>query len=381
MDNFFALIVGVGGADIPETVKDAQAICDVLITKGAYHPHNTFFLTEDKSTKDSIINAFDEIIKKSAETPDSTVFIYYSGHGQRFPKPSEKKFDYYLITYGADNNDKEKTMLNGNIFSEKIEKIKANRILVLLDCCYAGGIKTEGLKIKGEEKFLYSNRALQEKLKSGRGRVFVSSCDDNETSVILPNSKNSLFTEVALEVLNGLITPDEEYVRVIDLIHHVLITVPKKIKKYNHNQNPLLTEGTDLNHKYYVCKNGNWQPPTPPLTKTLKQLDIDPKEKTSDFDLSNFDDLSNNDKNIVNNFFKQINLEKDIETEFKVDFINEVGGLKNLKRINGKINTIKFDKTIRKTKYINTESILNTINKQIEDQLKLDFIKNYKNKI
>ncbi len=87
MDNFFALIVEVGGTDIPKTVKDAEAIRDVLITKGIYNPNNTFFLTEDKSTKDSIINAFDEIIKKSAEEPDSTVFIYYSGHGQRFPMP------------------------------------------------------------------------------------------------------------------------------------------------------------------------------------------------------------------------------------------------------------------------------------------------------
>jgi len=165
MDNFFALIIGVGGTDIPETVKDAEAIYDVLISKGAYNPNNTFFLTEDRSTKVSIINAFDEIIKKSAETPDATVFIYYSGHGQRFPTPSKKKFDYYLITYGADKNDKEKTMLNGNIFSEKVNKIKANRILVMLDCCYAGGMKNEGLKIKGDEEVVYSNRALQEKLK------------------------------------------------------------------------------------------------------------------------------------------------------------------------------------------------------------------------
>lgn len=381
MNNFFALIVGVGGTDIPETVKDAAAIRDVLITKGAYNPDNTFFLTEDKSTKESIIHAFDEIIKKSAETPDSTVFIYYSGHGQRFPKPTEKNFDYYLITYGANKSDKEKTMLNGNIFSEKVGKIKANRILVMLDCCYAGGMKKEGLKIKGEEEVAYSNKALQEKLKSGKGRVFISSCDDNETSVILPGSKNSLFTEVALEVLNGIISPDEEYISVIDLIHHVLKTVPKKIKEFNHNQNPVLTDVKDLNYEYYVCKNGNWQPPTFPIKITLNHLNIDPDKETSDFNFTNFNDLDSKNMGVVNNFFEQINLQKDIKSEFKFDFIKEIGGMENFYEINGKIKGIKFNELVQVIKNVDTKSILNTINKQIEYQAKFDFIKNYKHKI
>ena len=379
MDNFFALIVGVGGTDIPETVKDAKAIHNVLITKGAYNPHNTFFLTEDKSTKDSIINAFDEIIMKSSETPDSTVFIYYSGHGQRFPNPSENYFDYYLITYGADKNDKEKTMLNGNIFSEKIGKIKANRILVMLDCCYAGGIKNEGLKIKGEEKVVYSNRALQEKLKSGKGRVFVSSCDDNETSVILPKSKYRLFTEVALEVLNGLFSQNREYVSVLDLIYYVLNEVPNRIEPYNHNQNPILTEAKNLNHKYYVCKNGKWKHEDSAIKTNLANLEITIDEET--LDVSDIDNLASEDKDAIDSFIKKMNLEEsDIQADLKIDLINNIGGIKNLKKLNTKFRSINPEK-VHPLQSIEIENVLNNVNEQIDVESKLQFIKNYKHKI
>lgn len=284
MNNFFALLIGVGGIDIPETIKDAEAIRDVLKTKGAYEPDNIFFLTKENSTKDNIINAFDKLIEKSAETPDSTVFIYYSGHGQRFPGVSGKSFDYYLITHGADISKKEGTMLNGDIFSDKVERIKANRVLVMLDCCHAGGMKKEKLKIKGE-KAIYSNRALQEKLKSGKGRVFVSSCDDDEESVILPNSENSLFTEVVLEVLNGLFSQSREFVSVLDLVYHVLNEVPERIQPYNHEQNPILTEAKNLNHKYYICKNGRWKKEKAKINAYLEDMDVtEDIELVDDFD-------------------------------------------------------------------------------------------------
>lgn len=379
MDNFFALIIGIGGKDIPETVTDAEAINNVLITKGAYNPKNTFFLTEYKSTKDNIINAFDEIIKKSEETPNSTVFIYYSGHGQRFVEKSSDKFDYYLITHGADKNNKEKTMLNGNIFSDKIEKIKANRVLVMLDCCYASGMKNNGLKIKGEEDVALSNRALQEKLKSGKGRVFVSSCDDNETSVILPNSQNSLFTEVALEVLNGLFSQDREYVSVLDLIYHVLNEVPKRIQPFNHNQNPILTEAKNLNHKYYICKNGELESNVLSIKASFQNLNITKDEKS--LELYDFDDLTTEDKEVFNNFINKINLDgNNIQPDFKVDLINEVGGIKNIYNINEKLDNINFKK-VYPIQSINVENVLNTINEQINLETKLQFIKNYKHKI
>jgi hypothetical protein len=379
MENFFALIIGVGGTNIPETVGDAKAIHDVLAdySKGAYEPVNTFLLTENKSTKSEIIKAFDEIIEKSSR--DSTVFIYYSGHGQKFLNPTTNAYDYYLITHGANRDNKEDTMLNGNIFSDKVAQIKAGRLLIMLDCCYAGGMGT--LKIKDGETEPLSNKGLHEKLQGGKGRVFISSCDDDETSVILPGAVNSLFTAVALEVLNGFFSQNREYVSVLDLIDNVLKKVPQRIAKFNHSQTPILTAAEGLNHKYFVCKNGEWNQPVSPLTITLKELNIGHTEETPNMDVANFEGLDTDDKDIVNKFFKQMNLENNVQTKDKIGFINDVGGLKNFKEINKKINKIKFNGTAHGIRRIDTKNILNVINEQIDEQNKLDFIKNYKNKI
>lgn len=381
MNNFFALIVGVGGNGFTETIKDAEAIRTVLTTRGAYDPANTFFLTENNSTKLKVIDAFDQLIKKAEQTKDATVFIYYSGHGQRY-KTQDNEFDYYLKTHGADENDKENTMLNGDIFSEKVDKIKAERVLVMLDCCYAGGIKNDALKLKGAEEIEYSNRALQEKLSAGKGRVFVSSCDDNETSVILPNAENSLFTEVALEALKGLITPpDEEYVSVIDLIHHVLKTVPKKIKKFKHNQNPILTEVKDLNYEYTICKNGNWQTAASNSSISISALEKGPTINNITPNITHINDLEHNDKQIVNSFFKQINTKNIINNEVKIDFINKLGGIENFKIVNEKLNDLELIKSSKKTKIKINKDVINMLAKTINQTEKIEFIKNYKYKI
>ncbi|WP_332737607.1 caspase family protein [Flavihumibacter sp.] len=375
MDNFFALIIGVGGTDIPETVKDAEAIHNVLTTKGAYNPLHTYYLTDHKSTRDNIINAFDEIIKKSEETIDATVFIYYSGHGQRFPIATSNDYDYYLVTYGGDYNNKEKTMLNGDIFSEKIENIKAKRILVMLDCCHAGGIKKGGLKTKGGEMTMCSNRTLQEKLKSGKGRVFVSSCDDNETSVILPNAKYSLFTEVALEVLNGFYSPLREYVSVLDLIYHVLIEVPNRIQKFKHHQNPILTEAINLNHKYHVCKNGEWKPRDyfqETITEQSKKASLE-----ENYDKNNFEEYIQKNKPGLDDIYKSIDKERVHKINPKSDLINEIDSNKGWSKKLGSTSNDK-DKTKQSTEVNNNSK---TVKEEYDADKMLDFIKNYLHKI
>jgi hypothetical protein len=257
MENFFALIIGVGG-DLKATIADASSIYNLLIdpNKGGYDSNNVYYLINEESTKDNILLAFDNIIKKTKAIENATVVIYYSGHGARYENKNQE-YEYYLKIYGSDKTKKEETMLNGNLFSKKVNKIKSEKLLVLLDCCHAAGIQENELIIKGDSSG--SNRELLERLNSGKGRVFISSCDDAEESVILPESTNSLFTEVTLEALNGLTSTNEEFIGVIDLIYHVIKEVPKRVKPFNHIQRPIITEIRNLSPDYFVCRNGNYK--------------------------------------------------------------------------------------------------------------------------
>jgi len=264
MENFFALIIGVGG-DLAATAEDASAIKNLLCDpqKGGYDPKNVEFLVNEDSTKKNVISSLDKIISKTKKLAKATVVVYYSGHGLQIPDDDDpEKKEYFLKTAGADQTKKEETMLNGDLFSAKIKKIKADKLLILLDCCHADGMKRR--KISDLEDMVIeeqsSNRGLLEKLTSGEGRVFISACDDNEESVILPGSKNSLFTEVCLEVFDGKLSPADEFVSVVDLMYYVIKEVPKRVMPFHHTQRPIITEVQHLSPDYFVCRNGNYKP-------------------------------------------------------------------------------------------------------------------------
>jgi len=62
MENFFALIIGVGG-DLPATVADATAIFQLLRDpqKGGYPNENIEFLTETNPSKQKVLEALERI--------------------------------------------------------------------------------------------------------------------------------------------------------------------------------------------------------------------------------------------------------------------------------------------------------------------------------
>lgn len=263
MEKFFALLIGVGG-DLPVTVQDAMALSQLLAnpTLGGFLPENVVTLFDDEASAKNIINALDTLIQKSNTIAGATAVVYYSGHGLQFPGNTPSESLYYLKTSGADLNRKEETMLSGEVFTAKINAIKADRLLVLLDCCHADGIK-RSRQIELEhfiQEDTSSNRLLLENLSKGEGRVFISACDDDEQSVILPGSKNSLFTEVCLEVMQGKFSPADTFISVIDLLYFVVKEVPRRVQPFRHTQRPIISEVQNLSPDYVICRNGSYQP-------------------------------------------------------------------------------------------------------------------------
>ena len=81
----FALIIGVGGytdlRDLPATTNDARAIQDVLLDPNqcAYNPRNVLTLYGKAATRYAILDALEQL--NAITTDDSTVVVYFSGHG------------------------------------------------------------------------------------------------------------------------------------------------------------------------------------------------------------------------------------------------------------------------------------------------------------
>ena len=247
------------------TSKDAEDIGSVLkdAAWGGNPPEKVTILTENDATKENFINALNNIIEAAGKIEEATVFIYYSGHGGVYTSSITGKPEHYLLTHGYDTRQPDNTMVSASLFSKMIENLRGQRLLVLLDCCHAAGMKIRGNDLVQKGDMVQTRKSITgiefiKQLASGRGRVFVSSCAAHEQSVILPGANNSLFTEVALEALKGKASGTAPFVRVIDLLYLLLCEVPERIKPYRHSQNPVINEVENLNSSYILCMNQSY---------------------------------------------------------------------------------------------------------------------------
>ncbi|BAY20237.1 peptidase C14 caspase catalytic subunit p20 (plasmid) [Anabaenopsis circularis NIES-21] len=243
--NGFALLIGVG-ADLAVTVEDATALKNVLIdpNRAAYPPQQVTLLTETSATRQNILSAFDQIITQVNQNPDATVIIYYSGHGGHTQKTNE----YFLVPYGYNPSQRNETAISGLEFTQKIEAITARKLVVLLDCCHAGGVPA--LKEPGET-FVKSPipPELLNVLGTGSGRVVVASSREDEYSYT--GQPLSAFTDCLLEALQGKASVNKDgYARILDVLVYLFDQVPKKASGPQH---PFVNKVLDLADNFPLC--------------------------------------------------------------------------------------------------------------------------------
>jgi hypothetical protein len=225
-----AVLIGVGGSDIPNTVDDAAGLAAILVDpdRCAYPPALVQLLTSADARRTGILAALDQVAKTA--DAQSTVVIYFSGHGYRVTASIGEA--YYLIPHGYDLGQLHKTAICGQEFADKLAAIPAQRLLVLLDCCHAGGI--------GEAKapgLAFAKAPLPadapELLAQGSGRVVIASSRADELSYA--GKPLSAFTLVLVEALcgEGAARPDG-YVRVADLALHARQVVPGRTQDRQH---------------------------------------------------------------------------------------------------------------------------------------------------
>jgi len=253
----YALLIGVGNEDIPQSAQDAEGLGHVLTNpeKSAYNPAKVKVLTAEQTTREGVLSGLNRLIDVLNPKKEQTVIVFYSGHGGLFTtREGERK--YFLCNHGFDEARPEETGISADEFSLLIQSIPSHRKLVMLDCCHAAGMLLESGDLV-KPKFLgtfFSNstyRGLVEKLSMGEGMVSLVSCDQDEKSVIFQRSQYSLFTEKVIEALEGYGSGQDDYVAVIDLINYVLKSVPRAYKR----QNPKLKSAHNLNALFSLCRN------------------------------------------------------------------------------------------------------------------------------
>ena len=225
-----ALIIGVG-ADLPNTEKDAQGLADLLTDQErcAYPPKQVQCLTGTDATRSAVLDALDDLAERTDEA--STVVVYFSGHGYHISTSMDDV--YFLMPYGYDVNQLKTTAIKSTEFTAKLRAIPAQKLLVLLDCCHAGGVgEAKAPYVEAMTKAPLPPEAV-DLLAEGSGRVLIASSQEDELS--FAGKPYSAFTLALIEALAGEgVAKKDGYVRVADVALHAREVVPGRTKDRQH---------------------------------------------------------------------------------------------------------------------------------------------------
>jgi hypothetical protein len=175
------------------------------------------------------LDALDDLAQRTDE--DSTVVVYFSGHGYTISTSMDDI--YFLMPYGYDLNNLKATAIKGSDFAAKLDAIPAKKLLVLLDCCHAGGVgEAKAPYIEGMTKAPVPPEAV-DLFAEGRGRVLIASSQEDELS--FAGKPYSAFTLALIEALSGMgVAKKDGYVRVSDLALHTREVVPGRTQGRQH---------------------------------------------------------------------------------------------------------------------------------------------------
>src|SRR5690349_8442445 len=127
-----ALVIGAGD-DLPYTANDAEGFARLLRDRdrGGYPPSQVNSLINGQATKKGVEEALKNL--RTATAPESTLIIYFSGHGKLISYNNQSY--YYLCTNGYNPINLARTAISSKELFDLLEAIPAQRILLIFDCC------------------------------------------------------------------------------------------------------------------------------------------------------------------------------------------------------------------------------------------------------
>src|SRR5262249_15235313 len=146
IDTAYALVIGIANYQhinkLPVAVlKDAQDVYDLLIDPQhcGYPQDNVQLLLDGHATQSALRQALTALAQRSNQ--DSTVCIYLSSHGGRLESgPCAGEYLLPVDTLYTTDQSLAQTAISGAEFTAALHAIPARKVVVVFDCCHAGGI-------------------------------------------------------------------------------------------------------------------------------------------------------------------------------------------------------------------------------------------------
>ncbi len=189
---------------------------------------STTLLTDEDATRPRIEAEFGQLADRD---PDDTVVISFSGHGSE---------THELVTYDADVHDLANTAIPLTELTKWFSAIPARRLILLLDCCFSGGMGAKVLHVEAMPRQLQSAEGQLTQM-SGEGRLIVTASAANEPAWENARSGHGYFTHFLIQALQGAEGVVEAgRLPVFRLLDFVTRGVIDAARQFGHPQNPAL---------------------------------------------------------------------------------------------------------------------------------------------
>jgi len=213
--NDVALVIGIGDyafvADVPYADRDARAFAAYLIRTRGVAADRVRVLLDGNATREAIGEGLDWLA--ATATPQSTVWVYFAGHG--LPSPDGQ--DGLLA--GADVQQTAASIaarsLSRKALVDRAGAAPAARAVVLIDACFSG--QSRDGKAVGPPGMRPLVRLPA--LRAGASTVVMSAAGADEASGPYDSVKQGLFTYFAVGGLRGWADGDGDKIVTVEELH------------------------------------------------------------------------------------------------------------------------------------------------------------------
>lgn len=192
--NAVAIVIGIEKYQLLPAAgfvrSDANLMREYLKAMG-YQDRNIEFLIDDRATFSSIRKAVETWLPNRINAK-SRVIVYYAGHGA----PDPQSGDAYIVPYDGDPNYLPDTGYPLKRLYERLEKLPAKQVVVMIDACFSGA-GGRGVLATGARSLVRVEKVAPK----GNRIAVLTSTQGTQISTSSPEKQHGLFTYYLLKAL------------------------------------------------------------------------------------------------------------------------------------------------------------------------------------
>lgn len=195
----WAVVVGVSefadkSINLKYAAKDASDFRAFLVDKCHFAPDHVRLLTNEKATKENVLDLLGDSFLPRVALPDDLVVIYFSSHGSA--SDLDLRGVNYLVAHDTAVDRLYSTGIDLQTLSNIVKtRIHCNRALIILDACHSGGASDTN----DSKGLVRTSNVDAAAIAQGTGRAVICSSSKTQSSWESKNYANGVFTKTLID--------------------------------------------------------------------------------------------------------------------------------------------------------------------------------------